>query len=131
MTETEGRSRPTLLQAIPYWYGKRLPASMRDWVRNDLAGPGATARMVAWWALPCIIILIPMWLVPATLYVHASMSMPILISYVYFSFALNRIWRRNRLEMHNLDPALVDAAANARDADRRRAYEERHRPGQQ
>nr|MDT0523582.1 DUF5313 family protein [Streptomyces sp. DSM 41633] len=41
------RTKPRPLQYIGYCYGKRLPDSMRDWVANDLAGPGATVRMMA------------------------------------------------------------------------------------
>lgn len=40
------RTKPGPLQYIGYCYGKRLPDSMRDWVANDLAGPGATIRMM-------------------------------------------------------------------------------------
>ncbi len=44
MNNDPQRSRPTAVQYIAYSYGRILPASMRDWVRNDLAGKGATAR---------------------------------------------------------------------------------------
>ena len=43
--ERHGPSRT--LQYIGYCYGRRLPDSMRDWVRNDLAGKGATVRMMS------------------------------------------------------------------------------------
>jgi hypothetical protein len=35
------RTKPNALQYVRYCYGRRLPDSMRDWVRNDLAGNGA------------------------------------------------------------------------------------------
>ncbi len=37
------RTKPGPLQYIGYCYGKRLPDSMREWVANDLAGPGASS----------------------------------------------------------------------------------------
>ena len=129
MSAANGRTRPTFWQSVPYWYGKKLPDSMRDWVRRDLVGRGAARRMVFRWAIPCVLLLAPMWLVPASPYVHAEMSLPILIAYVYFSIALNRVWRRRQLSRHNLDPNLVDKAARQRDADLHRAYEERHGRG--
>ena len=46
MSDDAGRRRPNALQYIAYSYGRVLPESMRDWVRNDLAGKGATARTV-------------------------------------------------------------------------------------
>ncbi len=42
MSNDTARTRPNFLQYIGYCYGRRLPDSMRDWVRNDLAGKGAT-----------------------------------------------------------------------------------------
>ncbi|MGV0796632.1 DUF5313 family protein, partial [Mycolicibacterium elephantis] len=37
MSTTTPRVRPNLWEYIGYSYGRRLPDSMRDWVRNDLA----------------------------------------------------------------------------------------------
>ena len=44
MSNDTGRSRPNVLQYIAYSYRRVLPDSMRDWVRNDLAGKGAIFR---------------------------------------------------------------------------------------
>ncbi|MDD4867902.1 MAG: DUF5313 family protein, partial [Mycobacterium sp.] len=52
MNTNAGRTRPSALQYIRYCYGARLPDSMRDWVRHDLAGKGATARMMIRVAAP-------------------------------------------------------------------------------
>ena len=46
MSEGAGRTRPNALQYIRYCCGGRLPDSMLDWVRNDLAGKGATGQVV-------------------------------------------------------------------------------------
>jgi len=40
MSNKTGRHRPSVLQCIAYCYGRRLPGSMVDWVRNDLGGQG-------------------------------------------------------------------------------------------
>lgn len=118
-------STPTPAQRFRYAYGATLPAGMRDWVRRDLTGPGAARRTVLRWAVPVVALLLPMWFVPASFYVHFEMTMPILIAYVYFSIALNKVWRRSRLKAHGLDPDLVDHSPR-RDADRL-AYEARYR----
>ena len=56
--------------------------------------------------VPAFLILAPFWLIPTTLDVHLSMTLPILIPFVYFSHALNKVWRRHMLRKHGLDPAL-------------------------
>lgn len=124
------KHRPTGLQYVLYCYGKRLPDSMREWVRNDLAGPGAARRMVIRWTIPCVIILVPLLLIPTTFLVYISMTLPILIPFIYFSIALNKVWRRHRLVQHGLDPALADVLERERDAHIHRAYEQRYGPRQ-
>jgi hypothetical protein len=128
MSEGAGRTRPNALQYIRYCYGGRLPDSMRDWVRNDLAGKGAAGRMMIRVAVPAVLVLAPFWLIPTTLDVHLSMTLPILIPFVYFSHALNKVWRRHMLQVHGLDPELVDELARKRDAHIHQAYIERYGP---
>jgi Family of unknown function (DUF5313) len=128
MSDDTEPSRPNVLQYIAYCYGRVLPDSMRDWVRNDLAGKGATFRTMIRVIIPALLVLAPFWLIPTTLYVHASMTLPIFIPYVLFSHALNKVWRRHRLGQHSLDPNLVDALARQRDAHIHRAYIERYGP---
>ena len=48
------RTKPNALQFVRYCAGARLPDSMRDWVRNDLAGKGATRRMMVRVAVPAV-----------------------------------------------------------------------------
>jgi len=40
MSNDTGRPRPNVVQYIAYCYGRVLPDSMKDWVRNDLGGQG-------------------------------------------------------------------------------------------
>jgi hypothetical protein len=117
MSDDTEPSRPNVLQYIAYCYGRVLPDSMRDWVRNDLAGKGATFRTMIRVIIPALLVLAPFWLIPTTLYVHASMTLPIF-----------KVWRRHRLGQHSLDPNLVDALARQRDAHIHRAYIERYGP---
>jgi hypothetical protein len=121
-------TKPSLLQYIGYSYGKQLPDSMRDWVRNDLAGKGATGRMMIRVFVPALLILAPFWLIPTTLVVHLSMTLPILIPFVYFSHALNKVWRRHMLRKHGLDPGLVDELSRQKNAHIHQAYIEKYGP---
>jgi hypothetical protein len=128
VSEGAGRTRPNALQYIRYCCGGRLPDSMRDWVRNDVAGKGATGRMMIRVAVPAVLVLAPFWLIPTTLDVHLTMTLPILIPFVYFSHALNKVWRRHMLAVHGLDPDLVDELGRKRDARIHQAYIERYGP---
>lgn len=108
--------RPTLWQNVAYSYGRRLPDSMRTWVANDLAGPGAVRRHVTRMAIPPLLVLAPFWLIPASLYVHLEMTAPIYVWALLMTIALNKVWRRHRLVQHDLDPNLVDVLKRERDA---------------
>jgi hypothetical protein len=122
------RTRPNAWQYIGYCYGRRLPDSMKQWVADDLAGRGATIRLMVRMAIPAILILAPFWLIPTTFVVHLSMTVPILIPFIYFSHALNKVWRRHMLQVHGMDPNLVDAQRSKRDEQMRRSYIERYGP---
>jgi hypothetical protein len=128
MSQDAGRTKPTAWQYIRYCYGGRLPDSMQDWVRTDLAGKGAAGRMMIRVAVPAVLVLAPFWLIPTTLEVHLGMTLPILIPFVYFSHALNKVWRRHMLQVHGLDPELADERARQRDAHIHQAYIERYGP---
>ena len=75
---------------------------MNDWVANDLAGRHATLRMVVRWAVPVLILMLPFLFVPASWDVRITMALPIPIAYVFFTLALNRVYRRHQLEQHGL-----------------------------
>lgn len=121
-------TKPGPLQYIAYCYGKRLPDSMRTWVANDLAGPGATGRMMIRVAIPAILVLAPIWFIPMSLYLHASMTLPIFIPFVYFSHALNKVWRRHMLVKHGLPASLVDEISRKKKAHIHEAYVQRYGP---
>lgn len=107
---------PTFTQRVLYAYGRRLPDSMRDWVANDLSGPGAKRRHMIRYAIPPALILAPLWLLPASLYVHLEMTVPIYTWALVMGYVLNKVWRRHRLAQHGLDPNLVDAIDREKNA---------------
>jgi hypothetical protein len=101
---------------------------MSDWVAHDLAGRGAVRRHMIRMAIPPLLVLAPLWLLPASLYVHLEMTAPIYIWALLMALALNKVWRRHRLAQHGLDPNLVDALKRQRDAHLHEAYLERYGP---
>lgn len=107
---------PTPFEYLAYSYGRRLPDSMREWVARDLAGKGAVRRHMIRMAIPPLLVLAPLWLLPASLYVHLEMTVPIYTWAILMSLALNKVWRRHRLAQHQLDPNLVDVIRSTKDA---------------
>lgn len=124
----EPRRKPNAWEYLTYCYGRRLPDSMRDWVRHDLAGPGAVRRMMTRMFIPAFLVLAPFWLIPTSLYVHISMTLPILVWAVLFSHALNKVWRRHMLRVHGLDPNLVDEIRRQKTAHIDRDYIAKYGP---
>jgi Family of unknown function (DUF5313) len=123
-----GADKPNLWQYITYCYGRRLPDSMQRWVAEDLAGQGAVRRHIIRMAIPPLLVLGPIWLIPASFYVHLEMTAPIYIWAVLMAVALNKVWRRHRLAKHGLDPNLVDVIKRKRDAHIHEDYERRFGP---
>jgi Family of unknown function (DUF5313) len=118
--------KPNLWQRIAYSYGRCLPDSMRSWVANDLAGEGAVRRQMIRWAIPPLFVLAPFWLLPASLYVHTEMTVPLYAWALVVSFALNKVWRRHRLAQHGLDPNLVDVIKREKQAKMHEDYTRRY-----
>ena len=56
------------------------------------------------------------------------LTLPILIPFVFFSHALNKVWRRHMLRQHGLDAGLVDALSRQKNAHIHEAYIERYGP---
>jgi len=128
VAENPSRTKPNPWQYIGYCYGRRLPDSMRDWVREDLGGKGATVRTMVRAAIPALIVLSPFWFIPMSLYLHLSTTLPIFIPFVLFSHALNKVYRRHRLRQHGLDPALADELKRKKDAHIHDAYIAKYGP---
>lgn len=121
--------KPSLPQRIGYLCGRTLPASMADWVLNDLTGPGATRRYLLRILLPVIPPLLLFLLLPGPLWMGGAMMALLYLPLVYFTVALMYVYRRHRLIQHGLDPALADSDTRARAAAERADYERRHGRG--
>jgi Family of unknown function (DUF5313) len=121
-------AKPNVWQYIGYSYGRRLPDSMRGWVARDLAGDGAVRRHMIRWAIPPLLVLAPLWLLPASLYVHLEMTAPLYVWALLISLALNKVWRRHRLAEHGLDQNLVDAIRRRKQARMHEDYIRRYGP---
>ncbi len=121
-------NRPSPAQYLGYAFGRKLPDDMRDWVRTDVAGEGAVRRHMVRAAIPPLLVLAPLWLLPASLYVHLEMTAPIYIWALLMSMALNKVWRRHRLAQHGLDPNLVDEMQRTKSAHLHEAYIRRYGP---
>ena len=120
------QTRPSPLQYVAYSYGKVLPPEMDDWVREDLSGKGARLRTLFRVSIPAILVVAPLWLIPAGVAMHLAMSALLLLPFIYFAHALDKVWRTHRLRQHGLDPDLVDERARRRDAKIREDYRRRH-----
>ena len=60
------KAKPGRLAYIAYCYGKVLPAEYDDWVRNDLTGKGAWRRNLFRISIPAVLVVAPLWLIPAS-----------------------------------------------------------------
>ncbi|TDZ45390.1 DUF5313 domain-containing protein [Mycobacteroides franklinii] len=118
--------RPSIGQFITYAYGRRLPDSMRDWVANDLSGPGAVRRHMIRYVIPPHFILAPFWLLPGGMLLHVAITLPIYVWAILMTHALNKIWRRYRLAQHDLDPKLADIGNREKRARKHEAYAQRY-----
>ena len=108
----------------------RAPAARLDAHGSPRISPGegAVRRHVIRMAIPPLLVLAPLWLLPASLYVHLEMTAPIYIWAMLMSLALNKIWRRHRLAQHGLDPNLVDVIRRKRDSQLHEDYARRFGP---
>lgn len=122
---SEAQSRPTFTQYVGYLFGRTLPDSKRDWVRNDLVGRGASVRYMLRFTLPIVPLLALFLLVPGPIWLPLGMMAILLIPLVYFAAALMQIYRRHRLLAHGLDPELLGEKAQRRHDRERADYERR------
>ncbi|MCQ4122526.1 DUF5313 family protein [Rhodococcus tibetensis] len=121
--------RPSPTQYVGYLFGRTLPDSMQEWVRNDLVGPGASVRYVLRFMLPVVAVLLLFLLIPGPIWVPLAMMALLLLPLLYFAVALMNIYRRHRLLSHGLDPDLLTVKAQRRADWTREDYERRHGRG--
>lgn len=121
----EAQSHPSFTQYVGYLFGRTLPESKRDWVRNDLVGRGASVRYLLRFTLPIVPLLALFLLMPGPIWLPLGMIAILLIPLVYFAVALMQIYRRHRLLSHGLDPELLGEKAQRRHDRERADYERR------
>ncbi|MBF0662296.1 MULTISPECIES: DUF5313 family protein [unclassified Rhodococcus (in: high G+C Gram-positive bacteria)] len=118
-------ARPNLFQRLGYMVGRTLPPEMREWVRNDILGPGGARRYLLRWNLPIIPPLMLFLLIPGPVWIPFAMMLLLFLPWVYFSAALMPVWQRHRLQQHGIDPELLSEKARNRAAREREDYERR------
>ncbi len=124
MTST---ARPSAGQFVRYQFGAVLPEDLREWVREDLVGPGATGRYVARFVVPPLPIFALLFFVPGPWWLSLGMIVLLLVPLAYFCIGLSTVYRRHRLAVHGLDPELVHERADRAESAMRADYERRHR----
>lgn len=123
---TTDRTTPTLAQRIRYTCGGKLPPALRQWVIDDLTGPGAARRYLLRILVPVIPPLCLLLFIPGPLWMGLAMMALLYLPLIYFTVALMEVFRHARLVKHGLDPALADARQRERATGEREAYERRH-----
>lgn len=120
-------TRPNPVQWIGYAFGRRLPDSMQDWVRNDLIGDRAVPRHLIRGMIPFLPIFAVFMLFPGELWLRGTMVLLAVLLALFYSAAYMEPNRKRRLARHGLSPDLQNPKKVARDEAERRAYE-RWRP---
>lgn len=118
--------RPGLLQKVGYLLGRPLPESMREWVKEDLTGPGHARRYFIRGLVPVIPLFIVFLLIPGTMYMRLGMIVLLLIPFLYFQVALSGVYRRHLLVNNGLDPKLANKVQVQRADEARAQYNQRH-----
>ncbi|MBD0022735.1 MULTISPECIES: DUF5313 family protein [Gordonia] len=121
------RTEPSLIQRVKYLLGRPLPDEMREWVRNDVTGPGAARRYFMRGIVPLIPILIAFAFVPGPVIIRLCMMLLLLLPLLYFQFALIKVYRRHLLSTNGLDPELINATRDRRRDSTRSEYESIYR----
>ncbi|MFC8532192.1 DUF5313 family protein [Nocardia sp. NPDC057227] len=113
--------RPGPIRWIGYAFGRRLPDSMRDWVRRDLTGDHAAARHVLRGMVPFTPLFAAFLLFPGELWLRGSMVLLALLLALFYTVAFMPMNRAHRLAKHGFPQDLRNPAqARRADADRAR-----------
>jgi hypothetical protein len=118
-------TRPNVLQYIGYSFGRKLPDSMQDWVRNDLTGDSALARHLLRAMVPFLPVFAAGLLLPGPgpLGLRAASLLLAVILALIYAFAFMDMNRRRRLAQHGLLEDLEDARKARRHERSREQYE--------
>ncbi|WP_174188117.1 DUF5313 family protein [Nocardia barduliensis] len=123
---TGQRRRPGPIQWIGYAFGRRLPDSMREWVREDLTGRFAATRHVVRGMVPFTPLFAAFLLFPGELWLRGAMVLLALLLALFYTVAFMPMNRAHRLAKHGL-PADLENPRRARQRESERArYAARH-----
>ncbi|MGW4577444.1 DUF5313 family protein [Rhodococcus aetherivorans] len=118
------RTRPGPFQWLAYAVGRPLPASMREWVRNDLIGDHAVARHMIRSQVPFLPLYAAFLLLPGPVWLRLStMGLGVALA-LFFSAAYMAQNRRRRLERNGL-PGDLENPRRVRERDAEKAAYER------
>jgi len=120
-------TKPGPLKKIGYLLGRPLPESMRDWVANDITGPGHVRRYLLRGLIPFVPIAVGLSFLPAPWLIRVLMILLLAIPLVYFQVALMNIYRRHLLYNNGLDPKLADKVKIERVSNTAQDYQSRYR----
>ncbi|NMM92523.1 hypothetical protein B2J88_51265 [Rhodococcus sp. SRB_17] len=126
MSSRARRSRPNPFQWLGYALGRKLPASMQDWVRNDLVGDRSVPRHLIRSMVPFVPVFVTFLLFPGPLALRGSMVLLGVLLALFYSVSYMAQNRSRRLERHGLPPDLENDKKASRHEAERRAYEQLH-----
>ncbi|MBF6101208.1 DUF5313 family protein [Nocardia cyriacigeorgica] len=120
------RRRPNPIQWLGYACGRKLPDSMRDWVRNDLTGKYAFPRHVLRGLVPFVPLFAVFLFFPGELWLRGSMVLLALLLALFYTVAFMPMNRAHRLAKHGLPADLENPDRAERRAKERARYAAQH-----
>ncbi|MEV6254876.1 DUF5313 family protein [Nocardia sp. NPDC051911] len=123
---TREQRRPGPIQWIGYAFGRRLPDSMREWVRDDLTGRFAATRHVLRGLVPFTPLFAVFLLFPGELWLRGAMVLLALLLALFYTIAFMPMNRAHRLAKHGLPADLENPQRARRRALERARYAAQH-----
>ncbi|GGC71282.1 DUF5313 family protein [Hoyosella rhizosphaerae] len=121
------RTRPGPLQWIGYSFGRTLPPTMQEWVRNDLTGNRAVPRHLVRSLVPFMPLFALGFLLPGPFVLTGSVVLLGVLLALFYSAAYMEPNRARRLERHGLPADLQNPRTTARIKREKERYEQTHR----
>lgn len=123
-------ARPGPLQWIGYSFGRTLPPSMREWVRNDLTGDRAVPRHLIRSMVPFVPLFAAGFLLPGPIALRGAVVLLGVLLALFYSAAYMEPNRKRRLERHGLPTDLQNPRQQARFSAEKARYERIYRRGE-
>ncbi|MGV9822278.1 DUF5313 family protein [Nocardia xishanensis] len=123
---TRARRRPNPVEWIGYAFGRKLPDSLRDWVRDDLTGKHAVARHLVRGMVPFTPLFVVFLFFPGELWLRGSMVLLAMLLALFYTAAFMPMNRAHRLTKHGLPADLENPERARRRALERARYAAQH-----